>query len=356
MANPKIDSIQFSGSTTKYDINLPTTATPSIAGLTVNGTINVNNSSDQLPGTISVPIIYGNTSSGLSLMNKPSTTDVANIALAANGGVTMSGDSVQISTNNNGITLDSADTVTLKSSISEVQVVLGANKLDFPVGKDGTIALMENFPAYTYIVRNEVSYGGSSGELAATLNGYINCKEYTNSGKKFCELINADLWVYLTNESAIGATYDITLRDIIGPVIYKAGIALNCNGTGWQDILYASLQSIEIYVKGTPKIGYCYIPLTKMGNIPLASNGKLIKIGEKIYNEMYSMDQYGNGLHKALSEYTESLSDIFDGISTTTSAAPSLSNLKMVSVTEENIDGGSISAGDINVLMHIILH
>lgn len=42
MANTKIDSIKFSGSTAVYDIDLPTTATPTIAGLSVTGSSILN--------------------------------------------------------------------------------------------------------------------------------------------------------------------------------------------------------------------------------------------------------------------------------------------------------------------------
>lgn len=53
MANTKIDSIKLAGSTETFDIDLPKTATPSIAGLTVNGSVNISGDN---------PIIHGNTS------------------------------------------------------------------------------------------------------------------------------------------------------------------------------------------------------------------------------------------------------------------------------------------------------
>ena len=61
MANTKIDSIKLSGSTEIYDIDLPSTATPSIAGLTtseltVNGNVTTSGDTATINGNTSVSV------------------------------------------------------------------------------------------------------------------------------------------------------------------------------------------------------------------------------------------------------------------------------------------------------------
>ena len=60
MANPKIDSIKLPGNTTKYDFDLPTTATPSIASMIIGSMTSSGNTNlsvfgkEEVVGQISV--------------------------------------------------------------------------------------------------------------------------------------------------------------------------------------------------------------------------------------------------------------------------------------------------------------
>lgn len=129
MANPKIDSIQFSGSTTKYDINLPTTATPSIAGLTVNGNITIPVSDAGVEtNTLYVNNIKANNldyPEAFTIWGPGSTdTNLYYIDLSEDGF----------------ITLMSPQGITLRSGSPDVSVVQGTNTISFP-SKAGTVAL-----------------------------------------------------------------------------------------------------------------------------------------------------------------------------------------------------------------------
>lgn len=128
MANPKIDSIQFSGSTTKYDINLPTTATPSIAGLTVNGNVTIPVGSSTAMNTLYVNSIKANN------LDYPE-------AFTIWGPGSIDTNPYYIDLSEDGyITLMSPQGVTLSSGSSEVNVVQGTNTISFP-SKTGTVAL-----------------------------------------------------------------------------------------------------------------------------------------------------------------------------------------------------------------------
>lgn len=163
MANPKIDSIQFSGSTTKYDINLPTNATPSIAGLTVNGNVTIPVGSSTAMNTLYVNSIKANTLSYPEAFTiwGPGSTDTnpyyidlsedSYITLWSPQGITLqsSGDDITISSGTNvniktgagnSIQLDASEILQLKSGTSEVEVIQGTNTISFP-SKAGTVAL-----------------------------------------------------------------------------------------------------------------------------------------------------------------------------------------------------------------------
>ena len=139
MPNTKIDSIKLSDNII-YDINLPTNATPSIAGLTVNG--------DTLISSLTAPLVYGNVTNGLILTNyKGSGVEApsgASIKLDGEGGIILRADQgiiLNTSESQSGIDIKAADELNLSSTISQVNVTLGNNTISFPQGKAGTIAL-----------------------------------------------------------------------------------------------------------------------------------------------------------------------------------------------------------------------
>ena len=124
MANTKIDSIKLSGSTEIYDIDLPSTATPSIAGLTtsglsVNGNLIVNAASD---GANYINLI-GTTSATLS-SNITTIQGTNSVNIKSNGPVFIGSENtfanvcdglIELSNNTGGIKLNSQSTLIMKS-------------------------------------------------------------------------------------------------------------------------------------------------------------------------------------------------------------------------------------------------
>ena len=73
MANPKIDSIKLPGNTTKYDFDLPTTATPSIASMIIGSMTSSGNTNlsvfgkEEVVGQISVTQTPGEQTSRIAI-------------------------------------------------------------------------------------------------------------------------------------------------------------------------------------------------------------------------------------------------------------------------------------------------
>ena len=134
MANPKIDSIRLSGSNKTFDIDLPYTATPSIAGLTVTGSSNLTDVS--ISKTLKVNVLTTlDENNGSTIMLSNGDTSISGVYTYVKGTNTrIYGDNfIHLSTTGH------SSTVSMNSPNINLAVALstGSINMTIPCGSDG---------------------------------------------------------------------------------------------------------------------------------------------------------------------------------------------------------------------------
>ena len=144
MANQKIDSIKLSGSTKIYDLDLPKTATPTIAGLSVTGSSNLTDVS--ISKTLKVNVLTTlDENNGSTIMLSNGDTSISGVYTYVKGTNTrIYGDNfIHLSTTGH------SSTVSMNSPNINLSVALstGSINMTIPCGSDGdknTITMMND--------------------------------------------------------------------------------------------------------------------------------------------------------------------------------------------------------------------